>query len=84
LDFFDLHSIKSGQGEGQGQGQAGSNMSSHAFGDSFAVRPKEKKNYVPRQNVLLESSVIVAHAYQIADSGIINGFKINSKGSRIK
>jgi hypothetical protein len=37
LDFFDQLSIKSGRA-----GQAGSNMSSYAFGDSFAVRPKAK------------------------------------------
>jgi hypothetical protein len=43
LDFSDQLSIKSGQG--QGQGRRGSNMSSLAFGDSFAVRPKAKRHY---------------------------------------
>jgi hypothetical protein len=36
LDFSDMFSIKSGEGRGAG----GSNVSSQAFGDSFAGRPK--------------------------------------------
>jgi hypothetical protein len=40
--YSDQFSIKSGQG--RVRGGAGSNMTSYAFGDSFAVRPKAKRS----------------------------------------